>query len=50
MGETIEVRWFKEGELPPILQFRETWEGNWGLERGPWTNVPVVDERELPIE
>ena len=40
----------KEKDSPPILQFRETWEGNYGLERGPWTDVPMVDEREFPIE
>ncbi len=48
--DELEIRWMKEKDSLPRLQFRNIWEGNCGLKFGEWMNVPVVDERELPIE
>jgi len=50
MDETIELRWMKEKDSSPVLQFREKWDGNWDIEYGEWEDVPVVDERGLSIK
>ena len=50
MIDGIEIRWMKEGDSPPRLQFRDIWEGNYGDEWGEWSDVPMVDGRGLPIK
>ncbi len=47
--DEIEIRWMKKKDSTIRLQFRNIWEGNYGQECGEWSDVPTVDERELPI-